>query len=455
MTDPPLLSPRQDVVDDTRTGTPLALLAYGYPPGAASSNIMLFIIAPWLLVSSQLIGYAGDAQATSDRISAVLVILLGMASLVTRRAWLAWLAGCIGLWLIAAPVLLWSPSLGAYLSSTIAGILVAAEGLVIPMSRRLPGPDVPEGWSYNPSAWPHRIPVILLASASFLIAAYMAAFQLGYIERVWDPVFGGGTMRVLTSEVSRAWPVSDAALGAATYLIDLVMVCTGDQRRWRTMPWVVLVFGVLVVPVGVVSVVLIILQPLVVGAWCAWCLVTASATLTVSTLALDEVAATLQLLRHVRRSGRSWWSVLWHGTEHGATPERLAPRQPNALPPWSLWLVALAGVWVMFEPAVLGMSERAAGSAYLSGALLIVVAVIAMSEIARPLRFLAMPIAAWIMVAPWCLAGASAAARFGDIVVGLVVLAASFPRGKIGERRGHLERVSFWPSRSAAEARLP
>ena len=28
----------------------------------------------------------------------------------------------------------------------------------------------------------------------------------------------------------------------------------GDQRRWRTMPWLVLVFGLLIVPLGAISI---------------------------------------------------------------------------------------------------------------------------------------------------------------------------------------------------------
>jgi apolipoprotein N-acyltransferase len=43
--------------------------------------------------------------------------------------------------------------------------------------------------------------------------------------------------------------------------------------RNRTMPWMVVMFGVLVVPLGVVSIVLVILQPLALGAWCTLCLV--------------------------------------------------------------------------------------------------------------------------------------------------------------------------------------
>ncbi|MEJ7793846.1 MAG: hypothetical protein WKF65_17945 [Gaiellaceae bacterium] len=34
----------------------------------------------------------------------------------------------------------------------------------------------------------------------------------------------------------------------------------GGTNRWRTMPWMVLMFFILVVPLGIVSIVLVILQ---------------------------------------------------------------------------------------------------------------------------------------------------------------------------------------------------
>jgi len=138
-----------------------------------------------------------------------------------------------------------------------------------------PGPDLPRGWTYNPSTWQQRAPIIALTFVGFFCARYLAAFQLGYIDRVWDPFFVDGTKRVLTSDVSKAWPISDAGLGALSYMLEALSGFMGGVQRWRTMPWMVAMFGFLVVPLGVTSIVLVILQPLMVGAWCTICLVTA------------------------------------------------------------------------------------------------------------------------------------------------------------------------------------
>jgi uncharacterized membrane protein len=112
-----------------------------------------------------------------------------------------------------------------------------------------------------------------MAFVGFFLSRYLAAYQLGHIPYPWDPFFGDGTRRVLDSELSKAWPSSDAGFGAVPYMLEALTGLMGGKNWWRTMPWMVVMFGVLVVPLGVVSIVLVILQPVAVGAWCTLCLV--------------------------------------------------------------------------------------------------------------------------------------------------------------------------------------
>ena len=222
------------------------------------------------------------------------------------------------------PAGLLGPTAAAYGTDTLVGTLVIAFALLVPGTpgtRDLPGPDAPPGWSYNPSAWPQRAGIIALAFVQFFVARYLAAYQLGHIADAWDPFFGDGTRRVLDSEVSKAFPVSDAGLGAVTYLVEALTGFLGGTRRWRTMPWAVLLFGVLIVPVGVVSIVLVVLQPLAVGAWCSLCLVTAVLTVFMISPAVDEVVATGQFLLRARREGRPLWRTFWRGGTRRRRPE--------------------------------------------------------------------------------------------------------------------------------------
>ncbi len=171
----------------------------------------------------------------------------------------------------------------------------------------------PPGWSYNPSRWGERIPILALALVGFAIASYLAAFQLGLVKDVFDPFFGDGSRTVLTSGVSRVLPVPDAALGAIGYLADVVSGLVGGRERWRTMPWVVILFGLAVGPLGATSILLVILQPVMFDAWCTLCLTSAVISIAMIGPAFDEVLASAQHLRRVQRDGGSLWRAFWVG----------------------------------------------------------------------------------------------------------------------------------------------
>lgn len=171
---------------------------------------------------------------------------------------------------------------------------------------------IPPLWSYNPSTWSERLPIICLATVGFFTASYMALFQFGVIDTVWDPFFGDDTRDVLTSKISEAFPIPDAALGALGYLLDAVTGAIGGRKRWRTMPWIVVLFGLAVGPLGAASITLVILQPLVVGSWCTLCLATAAISIVMIGPAMDETLASLQYLRRVYDTDRrSVWRAFW------------------------------------------------------------------------------------------------------------------------------------------------
>jgi uncharacterized membrane protein len=129
---------------------------------------------------------------------------------------------------------------------------------------------------------------------------------------VWEPFFGDGSERILTSWVSKLLhPIPDAGLGALSYLVDAVAGAIGGTRRWKTMPWMVVLFGIAVGPLGVVSVTLVILQPVLFDSWCTLCLASGVVSVLMIGPAMDEVLASLQYLQRVARRGDSTWEAFW------------------------------------------------------------------------------------------------------------------------------------------------
>ncbi len=174
---------------------------------------------------------------------------------------------------------------------------------------------IPEPWKYNPSKWSQRLRIVLVASIATIIAIYMGLYQWRLIDTVWDPFFKDQSMKVLDSDVShqiKAWVrIPDAILGALAYLGDIIFGLAGSTRRWYDRPWLVILFGLDVIPLGIVSAILIFLQPTVVGSWCFLCLVTGLISLILVILAYDEVWSSCIFLKRVWKRSRKF-SVLWN-----------------------------------------------------------------------------------------------------------------------------------------------
>lgn len=416
------------------------------------------LVGVWLLGGPAAMGYLGESIALSDFASGAAAIALALFALRgRRRAHAEWLLCMLGVWLLHAPLVFWTTSPAAYLNSTVAGVGLIVFSVVLPRRiwRGHPlDPRAPPGWTFNPSSWAQRAPIITLAWINFLLARYLAAYQLEHTGRAWDPLFGDGTERVLGSDISEAFPVSDAGLGAAAYMIEALIGFMGAASRWRTAPWTVALFGVLVIPVGVVSTVLMILQPVAVGAWCTICLITASLMIVMACLALPEVVAMLQCLARARNSDRGVWRTFWLGANSADDPAADRDHRPSmpkrslfdamtcgTTAPPGLVLSLLIGVWFVAAPGVFGLDGLAMNAHVIAGALVIVVSVMAMSEPIRPVRLLNIPIGASLAIGVWFFDGATTTAQIGAAAGAALLIGASLPRGAVRQRYGEWDRL--------------
>ena len=409
----------------------------------------------WLLTSPAILGYESGPLVYSDRVSGLLAVLFGFLSLNPRLGWARWATAATGLWVTAAPLVFWAPTAGAYLNGTLVGALIAFFAVMLPPAPGIDpvaastGPDTPEGWDTSPSDWSQRLPIILLAFVGFFISRYLAAYQLGHIDNLWDPFFSGtlaeknGTEQITTSRVSEAWPVPDAGLGALTYLLEILSGVIGSVRRWRTMPWLVLLFGFLIVPLGIVSITFIIIQPILIGTWCTLCLVAAAAMLIQIPYSLDELLATAQFLWRRHKAGRPLLRILLRGdTEDGATkaektdfdrPLRLLARDMWASGitlPWNLTACLAIGILLLFTRPLMGADGGMANAHHLIGCIVVSVTVIAFAEIGRPLRFLNMPSGVALFVAPFAY-GADWPVVAATMLAGVALIVLSMRRGPV------------------------
>ncbi len=418
----------------------------------------MIVLGLWLLMSPESFGYIHAPLRYSDWISGGLLILFGFMSM--KRNWCGWIwGGClVGIWLQFAPLAFWAQESVIYVNDTLIGVLAIAFCVLVPLRPQQfdIGPQIPPGWTYNPSAWSQRIPVIFFAIVGWFLARYMAAFQLHYIDYVWDPFFGMGTEKVITSLISKEFPVPDAGLGAMAYSLEAIMGAKGGVRRWHTMPWIVVVFGILVVPLGFISITLVMLQPIAVGAWCGLCLIIAACMLVMLALTVDEVLAVCQYLHRVRREKKKFWRIFFRGSEY--SEDSVDTRAPtfNQSPwkiikgmfwgvriQWNLLITALIGAWLLFANNIIGFHGVLADNTDVCGALIVVFSIISLAEVIRPVRFVNMLVALWFGISVFVLPGATPFLMWHAVIVAVVVIMLSIFRGRIKEKYGNWDRKIF------------
>ena len=426
-------------------------------------------LATWLITQPVLINVTEPLLRWSEILLGVLLLIFATFALSWRAQWARWLCAGIGILVMAVPFLFATENSAAYLSDTLVGALIFGLAVCtkpepgVSAIAALTGPAVPPGWSYNPSEWTQRLPIIALAILGLYVSRYLAAYQLGYIPHVWDPFFAGsatdpqnGTEEIITSWVSTAWPVSDAAVGGYTYLLEILTGIVGSRMRWRTMPWLVVLFGLMIAPLGITSIFFIIIQPVLIGTWSIIALIGAAAVLVQIPYSLDELLATLQFLRRRALAGQHWLRIFFVGDTDESPDKQVVKidadefdQSPSAVfkaaisggvsLPWNLALAAMIGLLLMFTRLMLDVDGNMAHAHHVLGALVLTVVSIAAAEVARPVRYLNMLLGGALIAAPFMFGG-NLITIIVSIVLGLALIALSVRRGLIREHYGNWDR---------------
>jgi hypothetical protein len=164
---------------------------------------------------------------------------------------------------------------------------------------------------------------------------------------------------------------------------------------------------------------------------------------------LDELVATLQFLRRRVKAGRNWLRVFLFGdTDIGGDDGRadeFDQRPNNVLREmwtggvslsWNLTAAAAIGLWLMFTRVTLGAEGDMADADHLIGALALTVISLAAAEVARPLRYLLIPLGAALLATPFAF-GAGPVATAASLVCGIGLILLSLRRGPIMQRYGN------------------
>lgn len=463
ITEPAFVSQAEDMDEDVEA----LRIAYEDQRRAAHAStrwahFLNIALGLWILTQPIVVQVREPALFWSEIVLGALLVIFASLSLSWRLTWARWASAATAAVIMAVPFLFWTSNPASFLSDTFVGAL--AFGLAVgtrpepgtSIVAATSGPDTPPGWSYNPSSWTQRVPIVFLALIGLLIARYLTAYQLGQIDAVWDPFFPGraenpaqnGTEAVITSPVSKAFPIPDAALGGYTYALEMVTGLIGSRARWRTMPWLVFLFGLMIAPLGIVSIAFVIIQPIVIGTWATLTLLGAAAILIQIPYSLDELLATVQFIRRRVRAGQPWLRVFLFGDTDTGPREQAGDefdRGPGPVLrdmwtggvnlPWNLAIAALLGLSLLFTRLSFGATGAIADSDHIIGFLILAIVSLAAAEVARALRYLLIPLGGALVVTPF-LFDAAPGHVIASVLTGAAVIALSFRRGAIKERYG-------------------
>lgn len=399
-------------------------------------------------------GLLSPGELAEEMVLGFLVTVVATLSLFPTLRWFRWVNAFLGCAMMFAPLALDTDSEAVYLSDTLIGGLVTTLSAFTPRFRsEVEESALPPGWSYNPSTASQRLPIMFLGFLGFLLSRNLASYQLGHIPAIWEPFFGAGTVTVLNSEISRAFPVSDAGLGAFSYLLDVIAASVGGRSRWKTMPWAVILFGLMIIPTGITSITLVMLQPIGVGAWCTLCLITAFIMLIMVPPAVDEVLASVQFLLRMKKQGESFWRVFWLGSE-----KKVTARMPEFSPAGHLWPIlscSALGIWLMFAPELLGIEGIAASNLYIVAALVTTVSIIAVSEVARICRLVNVPLSVWLIWSAFSLGEMTELQEWHSVIIALLLTGLSLPPGSRKAAFGSSDRWVHWNPLNPHKNKLP
>jgi hypothetical protein len=200
----------------------------------------------------------------------------------------------------------------------------------------------------------------------------------------------------------------------------------------------------------VVSILFVIIQPIVIGTWSTLALLAAVAVLVQIPYSLDELLASLQFVRRRMRAGQNGLYVFLFGDTDVGADEKVAPleldRSARALLreavtggvrlPWTLVMVAAIALSLLFTRITLGAEGGLAHAHHLIGALVLTVVSISAAEVARPARFLNVPLGLILVAVPFVYE-AGAATTLATIAAGAAIAGLSVPRGsRLVERYG-------------------
>lgn len=108
---------------------------------------------------------------------------------------------------------------------------------------------------------------------------------------------------------------------------------------------------------------------------------------------------------------------------------------------WSQIMMTLLGIWLMIAPAAFGLVKKIADNDRIIGPLIASFSIIAIWECTRNVRFVNIPLAIWLLLAPWIFDYRNVTGTLNDCAVAILIIALCFVKPARKHRFG-----GGWPA---------
>ncbi len=188
------------------------------------------------------------------------------------------------------------------------------------------------------------------------------------------------------------------------------------------------------------------MQPVVVGAWCGLCLISAAGLLASVPLAVHEAVAVGQFLVEAKAQNKNLWQVFWLGGSiigagandpdrtHYSIGQRWTASIRGVTIPWSIATQLTIGIWLMARPDILPSTGMTANCDHIIGALVVTVAAVASAEVTRMTRLVNVLLGILLIVLAFLFAMHLPIIFCSELLSGILLILASIPKGRIVER---------------------
>lgn len=103
---------------------------------------------------------------------------------------------------------------------------------------------------------------------------------------------------------------------------------------------------------------------------------------------------------------------------------------------WAAIANVVIGLWLMIAPAYFSFEKAAANNHYITGPLVVTMAIVSIWEFNRALRYFNLVAGVWLVVAPFMLYGHGGRSQWNSIICGILLIIFSSFKGKIEGRYG-------------------